>query len=205
MLISETPSDSIHKLVEVVDKECVRSTAAPSQEVVDRWMADHTSFLREGKSISPLEDCHAKLVSDASFEWSTKMGRFLRVFGYSETNFVCWFTAIRWRAKETGVILLRNTDETTYDILCRSSDLARQVVFNISWPTTFAAYLPKANLQSALESTAIGLQMSAVMWLENLARARDLSEIGQKSIAYDNSRFAKLDALVEICQERLCE
>ena len=166
-------------------------------------MADHASFLSEGKLISPLGERHTKLVNDATFEWSAKMNRFLRVFGGSETNFACWFVAIRSRARETGVLPLRDTDETAYDILYRSSDLAREVVFNISWPTTFAAYLPKANLQSALESTAIGLQMSAVMWLEILSKVRDLSEFGQKSTTYDNSRFAKLDALIDICQARL--
>ena len=203
MQISETSSDSIQKLVEVVERECVRTIPARSQDCVDRWLVDHTSFLSEGKLISPLEEHHTELVNDASLEWSQKMGRFLRIFGGSETNFSCWFVAFRNHARLTGVLPLRDDDTTAHDLLYRSSDLARELVFNISWPITFAAYLPKAKSLAALECTSIGLQMSAVMWLENLAKARDRSEFGLNSTSYDSSRFKKLDALFDICQTRL--
>lgn len=204
------PTESIEQLVSLVSQDCVRSVVAKDQFEVDRWTSDYAVFLKEGKEVLLLDKSHARLVEDAAAEWSAMFARFLRPFGNSETNFVIWFLALREKAIKTGVLPLRAAGEDEYGFLTHAPEIARRLVNHIGWPTTFAAYLPRAHPEAALLAAAIGAQMSAVMWLEQLAKARDASDRGRgypKDIAFDveNIGFAKLNALLDTCRERLSE
>lgn len=131
MQTTQEPNQAIRQLVDLVNETCVRSNVARSQEMVDRWMADHVAYLTEGKAVSTLGETAYPLVEAALDEWSAKFQLLLSVFDGSETNFVCWFVNLRNSAKQTGTLQLRDPWESDLALLYRTSELARQMVWNI--------------------------------------------------------------------------
>ena len=203
MQICQMPAGAILQLNDVLDRECVRPVEAQGQQMVDHWQADHMAYLTEGQAVRELPEAYLPLVEQAISEWVERFKRFLTVFGNSETNFIIWFTRTRNAARAGQLNAVQDQFQGEHMLLHYSTELSRNVVSNIGWPTAFGSYLPRALPDKELEASAIGFQMAAIMWLETFAKSRVHLEFFQSTEVYDRDRYYKLDALLDVCDARL--
>lgn len=195
MLIEQMPCVAIHKLVEAVDSEYVRQRVARGPEELESWQSNIAVLYGRGKDIRVLDEKHRQLAEDALAEWANRRVRFLTLFGDSGTAFAFWFQSIREDLRSHKISVDAALDDSLTN---RSAELARRVVSNIGWCTTFAYFLPRAVPELKWRALDAGLEMLAVFWLEQLARAKDSARRNPspRPVSYESSR---IDQLIDGC------
>lgn len=165
MLIDSIPCTSIKDLVDLIGRETVRPRVASNAEQIALWEENAAALHFYGKQVTPLAEEHFDLVRNALQEWKNRRDRFLRLFDGSGTAFAFWLQSLQDDFLSNSVSL---DAIATDSLVSNATNLAKRVVGNIDWCTTFGYYLPRAAPGFRAPATNSGIEMLSIFWLEEL-------------------------------------